>query len=109
VKPTFPDGGKAMMQFLMDGHTIKSDSLIAVGIKRTDTDLWCDVDENGKVTNIRVSERPALWNRLYPPTSMGKAKALEVVNSMPKWNPGTLHGNPVYVKNVPLRVAVLVE
>lgn len=51
--------------------------------------ISCIIEKDGKVSHSKIEHSPSV--------DLNK-EALRVVTSLPKWNPGILHGKPVRVK-----------
>jgi protein TonB len=51
--------------------------------------ISCIIEKDGKVSHSKIEHSPSV--DLNP-------EALRVINSLPKWKPGILHGKPVRVK-----------
>ena len=85
--PEFPNGLKALFDFIYDNLKYPSDA-IEKGIQGRVT-VGVVIDENGSVT------QPKILKSISP--SLDK-EALRIVSIMPKWKPGTQDGVPVKVK-----------
>jgi protein TonB len=86
--PEFPGGAQAMMRFISENIQYPP----AAQEKGIQGRVICQfvIEKDGKVTDIQVvrsSGEPSL-----------DKEAVRVINSMPKWKPGTQGGKPVRVK-----------
>lgn len=104
----FPNGNQALMEYLMVGHELRSDSLIKAGVLRTDFTILCDIDTLGNVINVRVSDRPNNWDHMYPPVKAAEPLAIDIVKNMQQWKPATLRGRKAIQTDTPLRVAIVI-
>lgn len=104
----FPNGNQALMEYLMVGHELRSDSLIKAGVRRTDFTILCDIDTLGNVINVRVSDKPNNWDHMYPPVKAAESIAIDIVEDMPQWKPATLRGQKAIQTDTPLRVAIVI-
>lgn len=87
VMPEFPNGLKALFDFIYDNLKYPSDA-IEKGIQGRVT-VGVVIDENGSVTQPKILKSIS--------SSLDK-EALRIVSIMPKWKPGTQDGVPVKVK-----------
>lgn len=85
VLPTYPGGQSALDQFVNDNVTYPDQAIDAN--KEGTVVVHFGIDENGKVTNAKVTSAPI---------GMGlEEEALKVINKMPSWTPGTVKGKKV--------------
>lgn len=87
VMPEFPNGFKALFNFIDDNLKYPSEAL-KKGIQGR-VFVQIVIDENGTVTQPRIVKEGA--------PSLNK-EALRIVSIMPKWKPGTQDGVPVKVR-----------
>lgn len=85
--PEFPDGMGALLKYIAD-HLVYPEELKEACIQGRVV-IQCDIEKDGSIRNARVKKG------IHP---LFDAEALRVVNSMPRWKPGTLRGEPVKVK-----------
>jgi TonB family protein len=86
IAPEFPGGQQALDNFVNEHIKYPQDAIDndVTGVVR----VAFTVDENGRISKAR----------LINPQKIGEGldeEALRVVNSMPEWKPGTLHGKKV--------------
>lgn len=87
VVPEFPDGEEAMMKYI-GTHVRYPEELKKVGAEGR-VMVGFVVDKSGSIRDIKVMESS------HP---LFSAEAVRVVQSMPKWKPGTQGGKPVNVQ-----------
>jgi TonB family protein len=97
--PQFPGGQKALDNYVNDHINYPQDAIDndVSGIVR----VQFIVDEHGKITKAK----------LISPQKVGEGldeEALRVVNSMPEWKPGTLHGKRIKTR-LELPISFMVE
>lgn len=85
-KPQFPEGDKAMFEWIAKNLTYPADAS-ELGITGKVIVSFI-VEKDGSVTNAKIIRS------LYP--SIDK-EALRLVNAMPRWTPGKMYGEPVRV------------
>lgn len=85
--PEFPGGMAALLKYIT-AHLIYPEELKETCIQGRVV-IQCDIEKDGSVCNARVIKG------IHP---LFDAEALRVVNSMPRWKPGMLRGEPVKTK-----------
>ena len=97
--PQFPGGQRALDSYVNDHINYPQNAIDndVAGVVR----VQFIVDENGKITKAK----------LISPQKIGEGldeEALRVVNSMPEWKPGTLHGKRIKTR-LELPISFMVE
>lgn len=85
IRPSYPGGQKALSKFIKD-NIMYPETAIENGVEGN-VDVVFAVDENGKVYTPMIKGDKAGYG-------LDEA-SLEVVNKMPKWNPGQIKGKNV--------------
>lgn len=85
VRPSYPGGQKALAKFIQD-NIMYPETAIENGVEGN-VDVVFAVDENGKVYTPMIKGDKAGYG-------LDEA-SMEVVNKMPKWNPGQIKGKNV--------------
>ena len=85
IKPSYPGGQKALARFIQD-NIIYPETAIENGVEGN-VDVVFAVDENGKVYTPMIKGDKAGYG-------LDEA-SMDVVNKMPKWNPGQIKGKNV--------------
>ena len=84
--PTYPGGQAALDQFVNDNVEYPADAIN--NNKEGTVIVSFGLDENGKVTNAKVTSSPMIGAGL-------EDEALRVINKMPAWTPGMVKGKKV--------------
>jgi len=93
--PTYPGGQAALDQFINDNVVYPADAI--QNNKEGTVIVSFGIDENGKVTNAKITSSPAIGDGL-------EDEALKVINKMPAWTPGMVKGKKVKSKySLPIR------
>jgi len=87
--PTYPGGQAALDQFINDNVEYPADAI--QNNKEGTVIVSFGIDENGKVTNAKVTSTPVIGDGL-------EDEALKVINKMPAWTPGMVKGKKVKSK-----------
>ena len=85
IRPSYPGGQKALAKFIQD-NIVYPESAIENGVEGS-VDVVFAVDENGKVYTPMIKGNKAGYGL--------DDASLDVVNKMPRWNPGQIKGKNV--------------
>ena len=95
IKPEFPGGGRSMINFINSNREYPHEAYES-GIQGRVTCSFV-VNTDGTLSNIKILK--GVENSL-------NEEALRLIQSMPEWTPGSIHGTPVPVRvicNIPFR------
>ena len=85
-KPSFPDGSSSIQAWIKE-HLQITDEINELGVGRVMVKFV--VEKDGTITNAEM---------MFPMHPAIDKEATRVIESMPKWNPGKINGQPVRVK-----------